>query len=117
MEITANLSELPAKPAVYTLMGGSSRNRYAAYVGIGSNLRSRITQHLVLRDSSVATGTSAACLNPDYVTEVRWWQHKTFKKDSHRQAAEVVAVKVLDPMLRSRAKANHAAPRQRHGDD
>lgn len=109
MDTTATISELPAKPAVYALMGGSIRNRYVAYVGVGGNLRSRITQHLVLRDSSVATGTSAVCLNPDYVTEVRWWQHKTFRKGAHRQAAEVVAVDVLDPALRSRARTSKAA--------
>ena len=109
MGTTATISELPAKPVVYALMGGSSRNKYVAYVGIGGNLRARITQHLVQRDSSVATGTAAACLNPDYVTEVRWWQHKTFKKVAYREAAEVVAVRVLDPTLRSRAKTTKAA--------
>ena len=109
MKNTATISELPAKPAVYALMGGSGRSRYIAYVGIAGNLKSRITQHLVLRDSSVATGTSAACLNPDYVTEVCWWQHKSFRKDAQRQAAEVVAVKVLDPTLRSRARTSQAA--------
>ena len=80
MKTTATISSLPQKPAVYALMGGYGRNRYVAYVGVASKLRQRIIQHLVNRDSSVATGTSAACLNPDYVSEIRWWEHKWFRK-------------------------------------
>jgi predicted GIY-YIG superfamily endonuclease len=46
-----------------------------AYVGIANKLRQRIDQHLLKRGNSVATGTSVATLNPDYVTEVEWWTH------------------------------------------
>ncbi len=50
------ISDLPSVPAVYAMFGGRGRNLYAAYVGISGNLRARINQHLVLRDSSIATG-------------------------------------------------------------
>jgi hypothetical protein len=68
----------------------------------GRQLASRIDQHFVRRDSSVATGVAAATLNPDAVREVRWWEHASFDAKVARQAAELVAFRVLDPALRSR---------------
>ena len=62
---------MPNVPAVYVMYGGRDR-KYIAYVGIGDELKCRVHQHLVKRDSSVVTGTSAVGLNPDYITEVRW---------------------------------------------
>lgn len=58
--------------------------------------------HLVGRDSSVSTGTSTAGLNPDHVTEVRWWEHPDFGRLTALEAAELVAFAALDPALRSR---------------
>jgi hypothetical protein len=87
---------------VYAMYGGQGRRAYVAYVGVGGNLRQRVMQHLVRRDSSVATGTSAAALNPDYVTRVQWWEHPDFAKRHILEAAELVAFDVLDPALRSR---------------
>jgi len=66
-------------------------------------------QHLVKRDSSIATGTSAVALNPDYVTEVRWWEHPDFSKRHVLEAAELVAFDVLDPALRSRGAIQEQA--------
>jgi len=106
-----HVSQLPQVPAVYALYGGRGRNLYVAYLGITSRLRGRIQQHLVNRDSSVSTGTSAAGLNPDYVTELRWWQDKSFKKKVSREAAEVIAEEVLEPVLRSRGKVASNAER------
>ena len=45
---------------------------YVAYVGMGGNLKQRIEQHLIKRDSSVTTGTSAVGLNTDHVRRVDW---------------------------------------------
>lgn len=53
-------------------------------------------------DSSVTTGVSAVSLNPDKVTEVRWWEHPAFEKQEVLEAAELVAFDVLEPALRSR---------------
>lgn len=63
-----DIAALPRVPAVYLMLGGSPR--FAAYVGIGGDLRERVSQHLVKRDSSVVTGTTAVGLNPDHVREV-----------------------------------------------
>jgi len=103
------LSDLPQKPCVYALIGGRGGNKYVAYVGIAGKLRSRIAQHLVLRDSSVTTGTSAAMLNPDYVTEIRWWHSPIFEDKVSREAAEIIAIDILNPDLRSRGRATEEA--------
>jgi hypothetical protein len=103
------VSDLPNRPAVYALYGGSESSAYVAYVGIAGALETRIDQHLVRRDSSVTTGVSAVRLNPDYVTEVRWWEHPDFGNDATRTAAELVAFDVLNPVLRSRGAIRQEA--------
>lgn len=97
-----SIAELPQVQSVYAMCGGRDRGLHIAYVGIAGKLRNRVIQHLVRRDSSVATGTSAATLLPDYITEVRWWEHAGFEDRTVLQAAEMVAFDVLEPALRSR---------------
>lgn len=106
---TTSIRDLPTIPAIYAMYGGYDRNRYAAYVGIAGNLRNRIRQHLVRRDSSVTTGTSAVVLNVDYITEVRWWTDPEFVEPSRLEAAELVAFDVFDPILRSRGAISEKA--------
>lgn len=84
------------------MYGGQGRSRYVAYVGLGTKLRGRVEQHLIRRDSSVTTGVSAVSLNPDFVTEVWWWEHPDFDKQDVLEAAELVAFDELEPALRSR---------------
>lgn len=98
----SSISELPNVPAVYALYGGRGRSSHVAYVGIARKLKQRVIQHLVNRDSSVTTGTSAAGINPDYVTHVGWWENPKFHEERFLEAAELVAFDVLDPVLRSR---------------
>src|SRR4051794_39391074 len=86
------------------MYGGWPPRLWAAYVGEAGNLGSRIDQHFVRRDSSVATGVAAATLNPDAVRAVRWWEHAFFDDKVARQAAELVAFRILDPALRSRGR-------------
>ena len=102
MDVLHSVSDLPQVPSVYAMYGGKGRGRYVAYVGIGKSLKNRVVQHLVRRDSSVTTGTSAVQLNPNYVTEVVWWEHPEFDQRHVLEAAEMVAFEVLDPALRSR---------------
>ena len=104
-----SIAELPNVPAVYAMYGGQGRRMYAAYVGVAGNLKTRVTQHLVRRDSSVATGTSAVGLNPDFVTEVRYWEHPDFAERHVLEAAELVAFEVLNPALRSRGAVQEQA--------
>jgi hypothetical protein len=41
----------------------------------------------------VVTGASAVSINPDLVTQVRWWLHPSFQDPAHVAAAELVAFK------------------------
>jgi hypothetical protein len=104
-----SISELPNLPAVYVLYGGKVGNRYVAYVGLADKLKRRIEQHLVARDSSVATGTSATGLNPDFITELRWWVNQKFNDRNVLEAAELVAFSLFDPSLRSRGNIRKTA--------
>ena len=110
------IARLPSAPAIYAMYGGEGRSRYVAYVGIGDNLRRRVTQHLINRDSSVATGTGAVGLHADYVRAVEWWEHEAFSNRIELAAAELVAFDVLEPALRSRGGIPHDA-RERASDD
>jgi len=105
----SRIYDAPKLPAIYALYGGTSRNKYIAYVGIGGDLRSRLVQHFINRDSSVTTGTSAVALNPDFISELVWWEEEEFGKREHLEAAELVAFDVLDPSLRSRGRPSKAA--------
>ncbi len=98
------VSDLPTDPALYVLYGGTGRSRHIAYVGVSGNLRRRIRQHFLKRQSSVVTGTSAASLNPDLVTRLEWWLRERFEDKDHLQASELVAFDKLEPTLRSRGR-------------
>jgi hypothetical protein len=108
-QVLLGISDLPNRPALYTLYGGAEKRGYVAYVGIADSLKRRAAQHLLLGDSSVATGTSAVGINPDYVTALKWWEHRKFSKRAALEAAELVAFDVLDPALRSRGGFSKAA--------
>ena len=97
-----SLNKVPNRPAIYAMDGHSVGHRPVAYVGQAGKLRTRLRQHLVLRDSSVTTGTSVVSLNPDLVRAVEWWEHDGFDDNDVLGAAELVAFDVLDPVLRSR---------------
>jgi hypothetical protein len=85
------------------------QGRQFRYVGIGSNLRQRITQDLIRRDSSVTTGVSAVSLNPDLVSDVLWWKADEFSVPIALEAAERIAFDALEPVLRSRGAVREAA--------
>src|SRR5262249_14103133 len=88
--------------------GGAGRES-VAYVGLADDVRRRVKQHLVNRDSSVTTGTSAAGLNPDHIRAVEWWTDPGFSDRATLAAAELVAFEVLQPALRSRGGITSAA--------
>lgn len=99
---------LPNVPAVYAFYSGGKGPKYVAYVGIAGRLKQRIVQHLIRRDSSVTTGTSAVNLNPDQVISLSWWVHTDFDETVKLKSAEIMAFEILNPALRSRAGADSA---------
>jgi hypothetical protein len=105
----SNIARLPAVPAVYALYGGRGAGLYVAYVGLAGNLKLRIVQHLVRRDSSVVVGTAAVVLNPEHVTEARSWVANEFIDRHVLKAAELIAFDILDPALRSRGAVDAQA--------
>ncbi len=98
------ITDLPNTPAVYLLFGGKKGNKFVAYVGIADKLRQRVSQHLIRRDSSITTGASIVSLNPDYITEIQWWEYPDFSDRGFLEAAEEVAFDIFNPILRSRGK-------------
>lgn len=113
-ELTA-IADAPNQPAVYALYGGRGRGAHVAYVGSARDLRTRLTQHLIRRDSSITTGAAVVTLNADLVTQARWWEHPNFHDETWLLAAELVAFDVLEPTLRSRGQPQEQA-RQLYAD-
>lgn len=109
MKSVSSISEVPNVPAVYAMYGGQGRSAYVAYVGLAGNLRQRLSQHLISRDSSIVTGVSAASLNPNLVTKIQWWEYSDFEQRAVLEAAELVAFDVLEPVLRSRGAVTERA--------
>ena len=112
----SSISYLPDTPAVYAMYAGKGQGFYCAYVGVAGKLKQRVLQHLVRRDSSVTTGASAVVLKPEYITEIRWWEHSDFTERHVLEAAELVAFDVLEPILRSRGAIQEKA-RQLYSDE
>jgi hypothetical protein len=48
-------------------------------------------------------------LNPDYVTEMQWWEHTLFDSRDSLEAAELVAFEFFEPALRSRGSPTKRA--------
>lgn len=111
VRVIATIGELPTVPAIYAMYGGDDR-RYVAYVGIGDNLRQRVTQHLVNRNSSATTDTGAVRLHPDHISAVAWWEHPSFVDRVELEAAELVAFDALEPAMRSRGGITATANRR-----
>lgn len=107
VRVAAAIGELPTVPAIYAMYGGQDR-RYVAYVGIGDNLRRRVTQHLVNRNSSATTDTGAVRLHPEQISAVMWWEHPSFADRVGLEAAELVAFDMLQPTMRSRGGLRRA---------
>jgi GIY-YIG catalytic domain len=106
---TTELADVPEWEGIYAFYDRDPRSAACAYVGETTNLRRRLRQHLVLRNSSVATGTSVVGLRVDLIRFVQWWDHDDFDAQDKRLAAELVAFDVLDPTLRSRAGIREGA--------
>ena len=115
-KVYSSLSELPNTPAVYAMYGGKGPGLYCAYVGVAGKLKGRVLQHLVRRDSSVTTETSAVVLKPEYITQIRWWEHQDFAERHILEAAELVAFDILNPILRSRGAIQEKS-RQLYSDE
>lgn len=103
------IAEVARAPGIYAMYGGERGRRWVAYVGIASNLHRRLEQHVIRRDSSVVTGTSAVGVNIEHVRYIDWWTSDLLDNDDTRHAAELVAFDLLNPALRSRGRPRQVA--------
>ena len=103
------IKHLPQFPGIYAFKGPNGNHGAYSYVGLSNKLRDRVSQHLLRRDSSVATGASAISLNPDKISECHWWVHATFSRREHLEAAELIALEIFNPTLVSRGSSSSAA--------
>jgi len=104
LRLSSVFQKVPKAPALYAMYAGPDRKLDCVYVDVAVDLRSRLIQHFVRRDSSVTTGGSAVTLNPNLVRRVVWWTDRRFSDRTSLEAAELVASKVLKPVLRSRKR-------------
>tara|TARA_B100002003_G_scaffold228304_1_gene236547 strand:- start:289 stop:774 length:486 start_codon:yes stop_codon:yes gene_type:complete len=102
----SSIGKLPTSPAVYALCAEDRANDFIAYVGISSNLRNRVYQHLVMRDSSAVVESSPVKVNVDSVSSLRWWVHEEFNTRDRLEGAELIAFEILEPTMRSRGRIN-----------
>jgi hypothetical protein len=108
----SSIQELPKSPAVYALCAGDRVNDFVVYVGISSNLRSRIYQHLIMRDSSAVVESAPVQINVDSISSLKWWQHDDFQSRDRLEGAEIVAFEVLKPTMRSRGGVSASGQKQ-----
>ena len=96
------IKNIPSFPGIYAFKGAYDRREEYSYVGMTNNLKERVSQHLIKKDSSIVTGSSTISLNPDKICECHWWIHKKFEDKRLRSIAEQIAFDLLKPTLRSR---------------
>ena len=101
MKISSKLlTVVPQAPGIYSLY----ERKDIIYVGIGDDMRKRLRQHFIRRDSSIVTSVGAARLHLEFITRVAWWTCEEFEDRNYLEAAELVAFEYLNPVLRSRGK-------------
>lgn len=105
-----SLAELPNSPAIYALYAGHSQGTHVVFVSSASKLKPRITQHLDRRENYFSA-TPVVTLNPDYITEVRWWEHPEFDQRPILEAAEQLVAEALKPVLRFQVNLSEDAQR------
>ena len=89
------IKHLPQFPGIYGFKGPNDNQGDYSYIGLSKKLRERVSQHLLKRDSSVATGASAISLSPDKIAECHWWIHGTFGERQYLEAAELIAFEIF----------------------
>jgi len=104
-KISNMMKRVPYSQGIYAMFE-SKLDKNAVYIGISTNLRNRIRQHMIRRDSSVTTKTSAVRLNPDYIEVIKWWVNDKFEDKVVLEAAELVAFDVFNPVLRSKGSVS-----------
>ena len=85
------VKHLPQLPGINGFKRPNNIQDNYSYIGLSNKLRESVSQHLLERDSSVATGASAISLNPENIAECHWWIHESFGIREYLEAAELIA--------------------------
>ena len=96
------IKHLPQFPGIYGFKGPNDIKDNYSYIGLSNKLRERVSQHLLKRESSVATVATAISLNPDKIAECHWWIHESFGAREYLEAAELIAFERFNLTLVSR---------------
>ena len=103
------IKHLPQFPGIYGFKRLNNIQDNYSYIGLSNKLRERVSQHLLKRESSVATVATAISLNPDKIAECHWWIHESFGAREYLEAAELIAFERFNPTLVSRGSPSTKA--------
>jgi len=110
METVFSIWELPTRPAIYAFYG-SGPVPVPIFIGVAEALRPRVVEQLVTSGGGTARNDSALAFRPDWIDQLRWWEHADFDDRHALRAAEFVASDLLDPLLRSRIQITEQSRR------
>ena len=96
------INYLPQFPGIYGFKRPNNVQDNYSYIGLSNKLREIVSQHLLKRDSSVATCASAILLNPVKIAECHWWIHESFGTREYLEAAELIVFERFNLTLVSR---------------
>lgn len=99
------INELCNVPAIYLMQD----KKDVVYIGESGELKKRINQHLIRKDSSITTGASAVCLKTEYLKNIKWFESDVFNDETQRKAAEIIAFNYFNPVIRSRGNEDRKA--------
>ena len=103
------IKHLPQFPGIYGFKWPNDIQNNYSYIGLSNKLREKVSQHLLKRESSVATVATAISLNPDKIAECHWWIHESFGAREYLEAAELIAFERFNPTLVSRGSPSTKA--------
>ena len=96
------VKHLPQLPVINGFKRPNNIQDNYSYIGLSNKLRESMSQHLLKRDSSVATGASSISFNPDKIAECNWWIHESFGTREYLEATELIAFERFNLTLVSR---------------
>lgn len=109
--------DVPDAPGIYGFyrQAGTRKRRVCAYIGMAGSshgragVKTRLIQHLVEQTSTTGSRRNAAGLFIERLTHVIWWIDRRIRTKVQAQAAELVAMEVERPLLRTESNIHPGA--------
>ena len=96
------VKHLPQLPGINGFKRPNNIQDNYSYIGLSNKLRESVSQHLLKRDSSIATGSSDISLNQENIAEYHWRINESFGIREYWEAAELIAFERFNLTLVSR---------------